>query len=190
MSVRAVMLVLVTVLVSGCATTPTASFYALSAPPSAGSASTDGRTILIGPVDLPEYLQRPQIVSRAGTRLVVDEFHRWGGRLEEEFVRVLSRRLGSLLGTQQVFAYPSRVVADADHRVALDVRRFDGMLGGEVVLDVAWSVVDERSGEVVATRQQRYVAVAGAADYDAYAEALSGLVGQFADDVAAALRDL
>ncbi len=174
-----------------CTTTPRASFYTLNAVPGEAPAAPSGLTIALGPIDLPEYLDRPQIVTREGdNRLRVDEFNRWGGSLEEEITRVLARHLGQRLGTQRVYGYPSRIAADTDYRIALDVRRFDGPLGGELLLEVAWSVIDDRSSEALATQQSVYRVVSAGADYAAYAAALSEALARLGDDLAAVVAGL
>ena len=176
---------------SGCGTTPTARFYALSAQDGAVSSATSPLVVAVGPVEMPEYLDRPQIVTRVGdNRLSVDEFNRWGGRLEEEITSVLTRLLGQRLGTQHVYSYPSRVSAETDYRIVLALRRFDGILGGEVSLDVAWSLIDDRSGEVVMIRQASYRQMSEGTDFDAYAATLSAVLAQLGDDLAAALEHL
>lgn len=183
-------LLLILGLLAGCVTTPQARFYALSAAVPAGSVTTN-LSLALGPVDLPEYLDRPQMVTRAGgSRLTVDEFNRWGGALEEEIGRVLALYLGRRLGAQHVYSYPSRIAAETDYRIAIQIRSFDGTLGGEVHLDVAWSLIDERSAKVVQTRQTAYQGLAGGTDYDAYAAALSDLLVRLGDDLAEVLDDL
>mgnify|MGYP000004657022 CR=1 FL=1 len=68
----------------GCATTPSSNFFVLSAGEVPTQGSPSGIALSIGPVDLPRYLDRPQIVSREGdNRLEVDEFNRWGGALDD-----------------------------------------------------------------------------------------------------------
>lgn len=179
--------VLPVLLAGGCATAPQSRFYALSAAVPQTTADSE-LSLALGPVDLPEYLDRPQIVTRAGdNRLRVDEFNRWGGSLEEEISRVLALYLGRRLGARHVYSYPSRVAAQTDYRIALEIRGFDGTLGGEVALDVAWSLIDDRSGEVLQTRQISYGGTSAGPDYEAYAAALSGLLTQLGDDLAEAL---
>jgi uncharacterized lipoprotein YmbA len=174
-----------------CTTTPRASFYTLNAVPVEAPAAPSGLTIALGPIDLPEYLDRPQIVTREGdNRLRVDDFNRWGGSLEEEMTRVLARHLGQRLGTQRVYGYPSRIAADTDYRIALDVRRFDGPLDGEVTLEVAWSVIDDRSSEPLDTQQSLYRISAAGADYAAYAAALSTALARLGDDLASVVSAL
>lgn len=181
-------LVAVVLLLAGCAGTPKARFYTLSSSPPQAAPAVSNLSLALGPIDLPEYLERPQIVTRAGdNRLDVDEFNRWGGRLEQEIARVLVVHLGQSLGTDRVYSYPSRIAADTDYRVALEFRRFDGMLGGEVVLEAAWSLVDDRNGAVLETRQASYRHSAQGAEYADYAAALSVLLARLGDDLARAL---
>ena len=178
-------------LLPACTTTPQANFYMLGAGDPVAPQTRSQLVVAIGPVDLPQYLDRPHIVSRTGgNRLRVDEFNRWAGSLEEDITQVLTRRVGDRLGTLRVYGYPSRVVADTDYRVAVDVRVFDGVLGGEVVLETSWAVIDDRAGRVVQTRQVSYRGVAQGGDYDAYAAALGALLGQLADELAAVIGGL
>ena len=177
-------------LLAGCVTTPGARFYTLNATPVEAAPESANLSLALGPIDLPEYLERPQIVTRAGdNRLDVDEFNRWGGRLEEEIVRVLVVHLGRRLGTDRVYSYPSRIGADTDYRLVLEFRRFDGVLGGEVVLEAAWSLVDDRNASVLETGQASYRRGLESTDYSDYAAALSALLARLGDDLAAALLE-
>lgn len=174
-----------------CATAPRASLYTLNGTEPVPAGDLSSLVLAIGPVDLPQYLDRPHIVTRlSDTRLRVDEFHRWGGALEEDISRILALQLGGRLGTRRIYNYPSRVVAETDYRIALDIRAFDGALGGTVKLDVSWSVIDDRSSRVVKTGQARYQSTSGGPGYDAYVAALSDTVAQLGDDLAVALGNL
>ena len=64
-------------------------------------------SIDVGPVGIPEILDRPQIVTRSGpNKLNVDEFHRWAGRMNESLAGVLAQNISLLLATDQVAVYP------------------------------------------------------------------------------------
>lgn len=187
-AIHVILPLLLGALLGACVSTPPTSFYALSSSMVEPPARPSPLLIAVGPVDLPRYLERPQIVSRSSdNRLKVDEFNRWGGALEEEIVRVLGDQLGRRLGTQRIYNYPSRIAAETDYRVALDIRTFDGSLGGGVVLDVTWSLIDDRSGEAVLVRQQRYPAQAASPGYEAYAAAMSDALAQLGSDIATVL---
>ena len=88
---------LVALLVTACSSsTPKAEFYTLSSISSTrpdATITTAGQPVAIGvgPVNIPKILDRPQIVTRTGpNKLQIDEFHRWAGRLDEDFARVLA----------------------------------------------------------------------------------------------------
>ena len=182
--VNGLLLGILLVALGGCASTPQSAFYTLSAGQLPAIAERPDLALAVGPIALPRYLERPQIVSRgAGNRLRVDEFNRWGGSLDQEISRVLIARLGRGLQTERVFGYPSRVAADVDYRLALDIRRFDGALGGEVTLDVAWSLIADRTAEVIDTRHAAFTSSAGAGGYDAYIDAMNALVTQLAEEL-------
>jgi len=174
-----------------CATIPANRFYTLHAPLPAQTAKPIDTALAIGPIDLPQYLDRPQIVSRPNPiRLSVDEFNRWGGSLEEEFSRVLSEHLGNLLGVQRIYNYPARVVADAHYRVTINIRTFEGRLGDVVRLKLSWSIIDERTAKIVHTDQTAYEAPVVGDDYTAYVVALSDTVQQYSWDLARRLASL
>ncbi len=181
-------------LLAACAAVPETRFFALAnlSPATAtGSDPASRLSVAVGPVDLPRYLDRPHIVSRSGdNRLRVDEFNRWGGSLEEEVGRVLGEYLGHRLGSQRVYSYPSRIAAETDYRIALDIRAFDGVLGGEVRLDVAWSLIADRSGEVLHVHHSVYRAAAAGEGYEGYVAAMSRALGDLGRELADALVGL
>lgn len=183
-------MLLAALLIAGCAGTPESRFYRLGEGPAGAAGQSTEVSLALGPIGLPQYLDRPQIVSRGGdSRLNVDEFNRWGGALDEEIERVLVAQLGRRLATARIYSYPSRIVAATDYRVALEIRSFDGPLGGSVTLDLAWSLIDDRTADVVEVRRAEYTEPSAGPDYDAYAASLGRLLARLSDDIAAAVRD-
>lgn len=184
-------LLTVATLVGGCASkTQPSHFYSLGETPPMTRAADSSLTLALGPIDLPRYLDRPQLVTRDGAnQLKVDEYHRWGGSLEEEMQRLLAAQLMDAIGTERVYAYPSRIVADTDYRLALVVRSYDGRLGGEVVLDVGWSVFDDRTSALLLARQAQYRTNTLGKGYTEYVAALNDLLGRLGNDLATSLRE-
>ena len=155
-------------LMAGCASTPPSSFYTLSPLPAvAGSQAPTRRRDLaigLGPVTFPVFLDRPQIVSRdAGNRLAVDEFNRWGGTLQDDFLRVWSENLAHLLGTSRILIFPSEIRYPLDFRIAADVLAFEGTPDGQAVLKVRWAVLDPISNRCWPCARTRYRQPAGRA---------------------------
>ena len=104
----------------------------------------------MGPVTLPSMLRRSQIVMRSsGNQLVVNEYHRWAGNLEDDILRVLGETMGERLGTEKVMVYPSESALLPAYRATVDVQRLDGHPGSEVVLQANWTIDDPRADSVL-----------------------------------------
>ncbi len=174
----------------GCGTSAPARFYTLSAeavvpatPPLAG------RRIFVGPFDLPEYLDRPQMAIRGtGGEIRFLEFQRWAEPLDAAFVSTFTDNLIIAAGTEHVIAVPVPQQLPVDFRVIARVSRFDVDTAGQALLVVQWYASDEKSKVVVSPRQSTYKrTVALPLKAEASVAGLSGTVADFAADVA---RDL
>jgi len=182
---------------NGCSTTPPSTFYTLTPIPDASVRDTPlaGGSIALGlgPVMFPLFLDRPQIVSRDGAnRLTLDEFHRWGGSLQDDFLRVWSENLAHLLGNSKILVFPSEVRFPLDFRILAEVLTFERTPRGEAVLKVRWSVMDPYLERLLVSREGVYrQRVTGSTDdREALAAAMSRTVGDFSQDVADTVRRL
>jgi len=108
-------------------------------------------TLAIGPVEIPDYIDRQQIVTRTGANeLVVAEFDRWGSSLDDQFTGSLVATLADRLAPQQVAVVPWRSAirsGGATYRVAVSVSRFDGIPGQSVVLQGRWELLAKSGGK-------------------------------------------
>ena len=124
----------------GCTSSPSSRFYVLSSTaattPEAKRSGDEGcLSIGIGPIKIPDYLERPQIVTRTGpNEITLGEFDRWGGPLKDNFIRVLANDLSNLLCIKTIAIFPWRAGVPIDYRVEIEVLRLDGSLGGNVLL--------------------------------------------------------
>ena len=181
----------------GCRSTPPpTAFYTLTAVTKAETAGQSPApkgdfAVGIGPVQLPEYLDRPQLVTRtAPDKLVLSEFHRWGGSLRQDFPRVLAENIAALLGTDRVLEYPWGDRLDPAYRVALDVQQFDGQLGETVALRVTWVVTGRDGKAPLAVRKSMIQEPVSGKDYDALVAAQSRAVAALGREIAVEVRKL
>ena len=183
-------------MLAGCGSTPPTAFYTLnplraSLPTAQTGASRNDITIGVGPVTIPEFLDRPQIVTRTtANRLDVDEFHRWGGSLQEDSARVLVENLSRLLGTNQVSVYPNPEPLDLHYRIVIDIQQFDGRLGEGVTLNAIWTLLNEKTGKPLLTRRFEYQAPATSADYEGLIAAHSAALEAFSRELADAMQNI
>ncbi len=180
-------------LLAGCAgvTTPTR-FYTLSsvvAPPGeAAPAHAPDLALGVGPVTLPEYLNRPQIVTRAGgNRVVLADFDSWIEPLDGLFARTLTENLSLLLGTDEVLQLPERRAMRFDYRVEVDVTRFDIDNSGNAVLDARWRLFRDDQDTLLRGARSTEVEPTTPGDYTADAQALSRALGAMSREIAAAI---
>jgi uncharacterized lipoprotein YmbA len=189
-------LALMALLFVGCRSTPSPVFYTLTTlakgNPTAESPAPKGDLAVgIGPAQLPEYLNRPQIATRtAPDRLTLSEFNRWGGSLSRDFLRVLAENVAALLGTDRVLAYPWGDRLEPTYRVALDVQRFDGQLGETVLLKATWIVTGGEGKTPLAVRKSDIQEPVSGKDYDALVAAHSRALATLSREIADEIRKL
>lgn len=192
---QAGVLALAALLGVGCATTPPATFYTLRAlsdgsqPP--GGIQGGRLSIGIGPIDFPDYLDRPQLVSRASAhRLRVDELHRWGGSLPEDFLRVLSENLAHLLGTSRIVLLPGEARFTLDVQLIAEVLAFEADEGAEAVLRMRWAVLDPEQGGALLVRETSHRQPLAGSEPEDRVRGLSEVLAGFSREVAADLQSL
>ena len=173
----------------GCGSSPKASFYTLA--PDAMLASTESIgtvRVVIGPVTVPDLVDRPQIVTRAaGSRVDIDEFARWAEPLKTDIARVIAADLGMLLGSTQVNVFDSGVGAAPAWRVRVDVMRFDSMPGDSVTIDAQWAIRVPGKPNVVMGRSVAHAPVQGQG-YDALVSAHDHALALVSRDIASAIQ--
>ena len=181
---------------SGClGSTPPTQFYlqpSLTSPDAAlpASAGWRDRTLGVGPVAVPPYLDRPQIVTRASrAKLVLADLDQWAGPLPDTIARVLAENLSLLIPTERVVLHPWPRTLDPDYQVTVEVLQFDRGPGGEVVLAARWSLLD-RDGKELVLRTARLSQAAGGTDYEATVTAMGRALEVLAQDMATTLRSI
>jgi uncharacterized protein len=148
-----------------------------------------GPELGIGPVTLPRYLERTNIVTRRGTELEIAEFERWGELLSESVPRAIGAHLATLLGTEHIAVFPWSGVPNIEHQIVIDVIRFDGQLGGDVVLEARWRVLG-RDRKELTLRYSALVEATGEAGYPALVAAMSRSLALFSRQIADVVKTL
>jgi uncharacterized lipoprotein YmbA len=147
-------------------------------------------SVLIGPITLPAYLDRSQVVTLAtGNELVVEEFNRWGESLQNSFYRVLLEDL-SVLSNADLYAYDRNSSVSTDFQVVIDVTRFDSVPGGDACLTVFWAVIGKDKGSPVIKRKSVFHKAVPTTGIAGVVDALNQTLTQFSREIAAAIKSL
>ena len=156
--------------------------------PAQGSSNSAGVSLGIGPIRLPGYLDREEIVTRVSpNRIDLSEYDRWAEPLETNFSRVVGQNLSVLLNTDRVVFYPWELTRRPNYQLTIEVLRFEPNARGEVQLSARWEILDTnkrtplQAGESGITRQPT------AQSTDASVAALSEALGDLSREIANAV---
>lgn len=182
--------VCLTAALAACSRSPRVTFYTLEPGAHVESAAATAVTaVSVGPVTLPEVVDRPQLVVRvAANRVEILETHRWAEPLKGEIPRLIAENLRRLLGSNRVSSYPQHAGVDADYRVLVDIQRFDSSPGEAVTVEAVWSVRRVVGGEAKTGRSQVREPV-DAVGYDPLVAAYGRALLAVSRDLAGAIRD-
>jgi uncharacterized lipoprotein YmbA len=162
-------------------------FFLLSpVPPPAVEAPVQA-SIGLGPIILPAYLDRLQLVTRLSDNQVeVSEVERWAEPLLESVERALQENLAALLPGSTFVRFPWYARDAPDYAVSIEVRRFEGDGVGTVVLDATWTLT--RGDQRVGGRTARIEETGGGPTRADQVAVLSRVLAQLSAEIARGVR--
>jgi uncharacterized lipoprotein YmbA len=163
------------IFLSGCITPPPgpkSRYYQLQPSAAPALAALDPASyVIVGPVEVSPYLNRPQIVERRGpNELAYREFDRWAEALDKGVSAVIATNMTRLLDTNRVLAFSNSSGRERGYSIQLRVDRFEASPGGEAVLSATWRVLG--AGKEVEPILNRTV-LNGKAEQDTMASAVA-----------------
>ena len=166
-------------------------FYMLQAAQVVQSApaASDGPLVGIGPVRIPSYLERSQIVAAvSGQEYRFSDDHRWAERLDVTLARVTAQNLARLIPTERVVMYPWPRESKPDVQIVLTLQEMRADAAGEVKLEALWTL---RSGkDQVINRHFLCRQPASAVDYDQVVQVESQCLANLNRDMATEINAL
>ena len=120
--------------VAGClGRSPVPRYFALGG--DAAPSGDSGLSLLLGSVNLPDYVDRSEMVRRLeGAELDIDTRYRWSGGLEVNVLRALGEGLAQALNTPTVVVNPQPIRVPIDYRIDVDFDELVAVPGQGVVL--------------------------------------------------------
>ncbi|OGP62308.1 MAG: hypothetical protein A2169_06575 [Deltaproteobacteria bacterium RBG_13_47_9] len=181
------------IFLTACGTTRPSKFYTLNSLQTLETvkqvASEEKKmSVAIGPVEIPDYLDRPQIAVRSSqNELTVNEYERWAGSLRDDITRVLVENLSILLGGDRVSVFPLRPGFQSDYRIRVNLTRFDIMPDDIVSMRAEWAILDKNGVIAFTMRETNFDEHIEGRSYSdkiaALSRALTGLSKDIADGI-------
>ena len=174
-------------LLAACAS-PNPVLYTLAPVP--GTVQSGGpKVVALREIALARYLERSQIVrSSENYQLDVQANDWWGEPLAAMIGRILQQELSQRLPGTSVFGESGAIAAEADATVEINIQRMDADRSGSVILAAQIAVTFTKARRKPNTRAVRLSAPPATPDLRGHVAAMSMVLGQLADTVAAMLR--
>lgn len=174
---------------------PTPRFYALQAIDEsyAGEKFNIPSSVIIGigPVKVPEYLNRPQIVTQDTNNLITfAQFDRWGEPLDLALLRLVSANLSVMLPDATLEISPWNLAIPVKYQVIMDVVRLESRLDKDVSLTVQWSVIDLENKKMMLIKRSEFSQPIEPHNYSGLARTLSMECASLSDKIAKTLSSL
>jgi uncharacterized lipoprotein YmbA len=179
--------------IAGCSS-PEPRFYVLSSAPSqtrSGALASPAAAIGLGPIQLPGYLDRPQIVTRSSrNELQLAEFDRWAEPLKDNIDNVLAESIAQALDGRKVVLHPWKRSTPIAYQLVATIKRFDRTSGGECELAVRWTVMTGDGQTELAGRDSVYAEWPSDETTATTVAAMNRTLLRFSRDVASSIREL
>jgi uncharacterized lipoprotein YmbA len=182
-------------LLGGCAhDSPSVEFYRLNADSGVDRTRqipvvTQGPVIGLGPIRIPEYLNRPQmVVAITDNQYQLSEDHRWAERLDQNISLALFTVLPSQLGTDRIVRYPWSQRQVVDYQVGIDILEFNVDASGQSRLIAQWFV--KHKDKPAVDKRSVYQFPASTTDYAAMVKAQSQCLSKLGEEIAVTVRQL
>lgn len=188
---KKICIVLSVCLISACfgGYSPSSKFYNLQPVSDVAALSDSKLSIGISNIDLPEYLDKPQItVFENGTaQMGISELNRWGEPLASMIQRVVAADMSAYLPNSEVKSR-TQLMEHFDYIVDVQIVRFDMIWNDRAVLE-AWWYISNGQGRIV-YKQKTQLSEKIGRSFDGFAETESRLLGQMSRDISLKVVDL
>ncbi|HEX2831291.1 MAG TPA: PqiC family protein [Burkholderiales bacterium] len=187
---RAAPSIVLALVLAACGASPRESFYTLSESSGDERASLASQDygVVVGPVSIPDLVDRPQFVLRmSGGEVRIAEQVRWAEPLRDSIARAVASNLAHQLDNARVAPQTTRDPGESDYQVLLDVQRFDSVLSKAATLEVVWTLRRGRTGSPQIGRTRLSEVVTGSSYHDLVA-AHTRALGEVSKRIAEAIR--
>ncbi|MCH9696646.1 MAG: PqiC family protein [Gammaproteobacteria bacterium] len=180
---------------SGCTGSQSSHFHILTSPALTVDSQLNRvkntlKRVGIRRIQLPGYLNRPQIVTRSfDNELTISSSHQWAEPLSESILRVITDQLSRRLPTIHVSSFPWSGSQTQDVEIAVQFLQFEIVDQTTCVMDVKWTLftVDDSNG---ISYQETLLLPVDQNGYQQYVAVQSEVLARLSAKIANSLADL
>lgn len=144
--------------------------------------------IEVGPVKIPGYLDRPQIVTEDKNKMLkFAQFDRWGEPLNSGLAQVITLNLAQALPGASLHVFPYDSSIPFKYQLILDVVQLESELDKDLFFVVQWSIIDAPKNKMLLTKKSEFRQPINPHDYTGLTAALSTACVSLSAEIAEAL---
>jgi uncharacterized lipoprotein YmbA len=145
----------------------------------------------VGPVKIPEYLNRPQIVTLGKDKMIAfAQFDRWGESLDLGVARLIEEDLAVMLPEAKFTLYPWNSSIQIRYQVVVEIIQLDSELGNDMFLVAQWMVIDAKNTKTLIIKRSEFRQPIIPQNYTGLAKTLSAGCASLSSEIAQALAAL
>ena len=190
---RHIWMISLLVLLAACGSSPKTDFYMLNTDQGSVVQSANlgtGPAVGVWQVKLPDLLDRSEMVTRDNQfKITMADFSWWASSLSGNMTLLMVTQLSQQLQSNRIVTSPWPSYRKIDYQLITRVERFDGELGGEVVLRGLWSLLDGDGTKELKRQVFEFKTNSADLTYQELAAAMSRLTVQLAGQVADGIID-
>ncbi len=150
-----------------------------------------GLIIGVGPVKIPEYLNRPQIVTQDKNKMLkFAEFDRWGEPLDSAICRLINECLTVMLPSAAIRLFPWNLDIPVDYQVVIDIVQLECDLEQDLYLSAQWSVINLHDRKMILIKRSEFRQAINPHSYAGLTKALSAACASLSEEIARELSAL
>lgn len=181
--------------ISGCLSvphSPTPRFYLLQAEygDQISKKINLGSDVLIGigPVKIPEYQDRPHIVTQGKEKLLTfAQFDRWGESLDMGIARLIGEDLIAMLPGAKFTLYPWNSSVPVTYQVLVEILQLNSDLDKDLYFVAQWIIIDAKNSKTILIKESEFRQPINPNNYFGLAKTLSITCALLSRDIAEAL---
>lgn len=150
-----------------------------------------GTIVAVGPVGIPAYLDRPQmVIKKADGTVLFAQFERWGEPLDACISRLINGNLASLIPQADFQIFPCSFAIPLDYQVIVEVFQLDSELEKNMTFTAQWSVVESKSRKLLLTKRSQFSQPVNPHNYFGVSKALEAVCLSLSREIAGNLSAL
>jgi uncharacterized lipoprotein YmbA len=145
----------------------------------------------VGPVKIPEYQDRPQIVTQDKEKMLkFAQFDRWGEPLDLGMTRLIGENLTVMLPEAKFTLYPWNSSVPVKYQVVVEIVQLDSNLDKDMFLVAQWLVIDVQNAKTMIIKRSEFRQSIVPQNYSGLAKTLGMACASLSSEIAEAIATL